>query len=90
MPVNSVFVKIKIELGTVLGNVKLLLGLISKLKPSLAAFVAVTTQFVFVLELKTLVAESIVQPTPDTEKVTAPEPDPPEELKTNLIEDEPM
>lgn len=88
VPVKTVFVKIRIELGAVLGNSKLLLALVSAPKPGLAAFVAVTTQFVLIVVFKTLVAGSMVHPLPITVKVTAPVPEPPLVLRINRTAEE--
>ena len=88
VPVKTVFVKIRIDFGKGLGNSKLLLGLVSALKPALAAFIAVTTHCVFKVALKTNVVGSIEHPRPCTVKVTPPVPEPPELLRINLIDDE--
>jgi hypothetical protein len=86
--VKTVFVKIRIDFGKGLGNSKLLLALVSSLKPALAALIAATTHCVFKVVLKTNVAGSIEHPWPRTMKVTPPVPEPPELLRINLIDDE--
>jgi hypothetical protein len=86
--VNTVLVKIKIDFGKGLGNSKLLLALVSALKPALAAFLAVTTHCVLIVALKTNVFGSIEHPRPCTVKVTAPVPEPPELPRINLTDDE--
>ena len=85
---KTVLEKIRIDFGKGLGNSKLLLTLVSALKPALAAFVAVTTQIVLEVVLNTNVVGSIEHPEPFTAKVTAPVPEPPELLRINLIDDE--
>lgn len=81
-------VKIRIDFGKGLGNSKLLLALVSALKPALAAFLAVTTHCVLIVALKTNVFGSIEHPRPSTVKVTAPVPEPPELPRINLTDDE--
>jgi hypothetical protein len=88
VPVKTVFVKIKTDFGNGLGKSKLFLALVSALTPVLAAFVAVTTHCVLNVVLKTNVVGSMEHPRPSTAKVTAPEPEPPELLRINLIDDE--
>ena len=88
VPVKIVFVKIRIELGTVCGKSKLLVILVAALNPGLAAFVADTTQFVVLAVNNSLVVGLIVQPAPNTLKLIAPVPEPPEVLKSNRTADE--
>jgi hypothetical protein len=88
VPVKIVFVKIRIELGTIRGKSKLLVALVAALNPGLASFVADTTQFVVLAVNNSLVVGLIVQPAPITLKLIVPVPEPPEVLKSNRIADE--
>ncbi len=88
VPVKTVFVKIRIELGAVRGNSKLLVALVAAVNPGLAAFVADTTQFVLLAVNNSLVVGLIVQPAPNTLKLITPVPEPPEVLKSNRTAEE--